>query len=300
MTVPELDPETTERLRTQARQLVAELVQHGPHSPEFRRQAAAVQALGSAAQARAARSVPAPPAHTAEWPGALAELRGLIGALIPPKPSWWARLRRREPPALSPERYAALTAQAGPLVEQLYRQQDTLRRQQLSLSHEVLELEGRLRELEQALTLAAELDRLLTASLPELEHRQPLHAAAVREEVLFVVRGRQTDLTAALATAVQARLALDLTRQQAAELEQGLERAAAGTVTALKLAQQAARAAALRQQAAAAGARLAQAEQDLAQADTPAELDSALAQALAALEDLQRAERLAREQRQQN
>ena len=284
-----LSPAVQEQVRAQARRLATELALHPHHSPEFRRVVAAVQAIGAHAQQQAAQGGRAALPATVE-PQVLAELRRLVGRLQPARPGLLARLRGRWPTAPTPEEHAQLAAQSAPLLESLYRSQDNLRRQQAALAGELRRLESSQATLEQALALAAELDHLLSASLPDLEARQPLHAAVVRDEALYAVRGRHTDLHTALATTAQARLALDLARQQAAGLDEQLERAAAGVVTALKLARRASQAAALRAQATQASEQLHTAQQQLAAAPGPDELNTALAQAYAALDHLEQLE----------
>lgn len=291
------EPDPSIETRAQAEILARELAMQPLHSPEFRRQVAAVQALGEGAQRRAARaSIALPTSDLPEWPQHLAQLRALLGQLQPKQPSLWARLRGHPPQPPTLALYTESVAGAEPLLARLYRAGDDLRRQEVMLAAEIRRLEGSQGELAGALALADELERVLRASLPDLEARQPLHAAAVREEVLFVVASRRTDLSTALAVAAQGRLAMDAARQQAAELRTRLEYTAAETVTALKLARQAVNAASLREQAATAGTKLAEAERDLAAAATPEDLSKALARALAALDDLQRAETEAREQ----
>ncbi|MDO4262702.1 MAG: toxic anion resistance protein [Deinococcus sp.] len=292
--IPALDPETHGRLQAQAADMAAELIRHPHHSPEFRRQVAAVQAVGQQAQRRAAglgRALSAPQTDHAQL---LGELRQLLAGVQPAQPGLLARLLGRRPAAPTPQDYAQAAARSGPLLEQLYRTQDDLRRQQVALHAELRRLEDSQAELHRALTLTGELDRVLGARLPELEARQPLHAAVVREEALYSVRGRHTDLTVALAATAQARLALELARGQAAELEAQLERTTAGVVTALKLARSAAQAAHLRTAAAQAERQLRGAQQDMAQAVSPEELNAALAQAYAALDELGRLERQTR------
>ncbi|WP_261663642.1 toxic anion resistance protein [Deinococcus sp. Marseille-Q6407] len=288
-----------QQLRQQAQALVAELAQSPQHSPEFRRLVASLQALGQTAQIRAARAGrSALPPVAAGQAQALAELRQLVAQLQPPRRGPLARLLGRRP-ALgpTPEAYAEVAARSGPLLEQLYRSQDELRRQQATLGGELDRLAAGQAELERALALATELDQLLSASLPELEARQPLHAAAVRDEALYAVRGQRTDLSTALATAAQARLALDLTRQQAAGLDEQLGRAAAGVVTALKLARRASQAAAQRAAAAEAGEQLKGAQQRLETAASLDDLNAALRQAYAALDDLEQLDHEARTSR---
>lgn len=291
---PEPDSGSPERLRSVARRVAAELLRWPHHSPEFRRQVAAVQALGQQAQIQAAGPLDSALAAAADPAPPLSELRLLVARLQPARPGPLARLLGRRPAAPTPQEYAEVAAQSTPLLERLYRSQDVLRRQQVTLSSEQRRLEGTRAGLERALTLAAELELLLTASLPELRVRQPLHAAAVQSEVLDILQERRTDLSAALASAAQSQLALELARTQAAELDAQLERSAAGIVLALKLARSASQAAELRSGAAGASTQVQEAQRRMEGAASLDQLNTALAQAYAALDDLERIERQAR------
>ncbi|GHG06994.1 hypothetical protein GCM10017783_19460 [Deinococcus piscis] len=289
-----LTPEEQAQLRAQAQRLATDLALLPHHSPEFRRQVAAVQALGGRAQAQAARLGRALPTAGSNHAPPLSELRQLMARLQPAQPGLLARLLGRRPTALTSQEYAQVAAQSTPLLEGLYRSQDALRRQQAALSEEQQQLAGSQAELERALALTTEVEHLLSASLPDLEARQPLHAAAVQSEVLYLVRERRTDLNTALATTAQAQLALEVARRQAAELDTQLERSAAGVVLALKLARRAVQAAELRSAAAQASEQLQGAQQRMEGAASLDDLNAALAQAYASLDDLERLEGQAR------
>lgn len=277
--------------RAQAEAWMHDLAVQPLHSPEFRRQVASLQALGEGAQRRAARaSAGTPWAGPTEWLQDLQQLSGLLRQLQPQTPTLWGRLRGKTVQPPTPTAYAQAVSQAEPLLARLYRAGDDLRRQEVHLAAEIQHLQSCTAELADARLLADELELVLHASLPDLTARQPLHAAAVQEEVLVVVAGRRHDLSTALAVAVQGSLALDVARQQSAALREQLERATEEVVSALRLARRATEAAALREQAIQANTKLMQAQHVLASEATPEQLSAALAQALAALDELARLE----------
>ncbi len=231
--------------RELAEALARELLMYPPHSPEFCGAVSRVQVAGRAAQLRLGASPVQPDLGQmvpADLVQALEELRGLLTALEPVRPGWWGAWRGEALQGPSAAVAAGAAAQAGALLHRVYAGQDALGRSRLMLRREALRLDGQRGELESALAFVAELERLLQASLPVLEARQPLHAAALQQEALLVLRGRRRDLSESLAVAAQARLALEVLYAEAAALEEALGGAA-----------EAARAAVLLSQAAAAG-----------------------------------------------
>lgn len=79
-------------------------------------------------------------------------------------------------------------------------------------------------------------DDALTVRLSTLEATDPEKARVVREELLFAVRQRVTDLLTQLAVGIQGYLALDLVRRNNLELIKGVDRATTTTVSALRTA----------------------------------------------------------------
>jgi uncharacterized protein YaaN involved in tellurite resistance len=90
--------------------------------------------------------------------------------------------------------------------------------------------------LEQMIHIAKELDRSLEAKAQELELSDPAKAKAIRENALFYVRQRTTDLLTQMAVSVQGYLALDLVKKNNIELIKGVDRASTTTVAALRTA----------------------------------------------------------------
>ncbi|MFX9077378.1 toxic anion resistance protein, partial [Acinetobacter baumannii] len=80
------------------------------------------------------------------------------------------------------------------------------------------------------------LDRKLEAKAAELDATDPARAKVVREDVLFYVRQKTTDLLTQMAVNIQGYLALDLIRKTNLELVKGVQRATTTTISALRTA----------------------------------------------------------------
>src|SRR5690606_16693936 len=90
--------------------------------------------------------------------------------------------------------------------------------------------------LEQMIHVAKSLDASLEAKAQELDLTDPAKAKAIRENALFYVRQRTTDLLTQMAVSVQGYLALDLVKKNNVELIKGVDRASTTTVAALRTA----------------------------------------------------------------
>jgi uncharacterized protein YaaN involved in tellurite resistance len=90
--------------------------------------------------------------------------------------------------------------------------------------------------LEQLIHVAKALDTQLDQKATELDALDPTKAKAMRENALFYVRQRSTDLLTQMAVSVQGYLALDLVKKNNIELMKGVERASTTTVAALRTA----------------------------------------------------------------
>ncbi|MDB5717298.1 MAG: toxic anion resistance family protein [Sphingomonas bacterium] len=90
--------------------------------------------------------------------------------------------------------------------------------------------------LEQMIHIAKTLDARLEEKAAELDATDPAKARAVRENALFYIRQRTTDLLTQMAVTVQGYLALDLVKKNNVELVKGVDRASTTTVAALRTA----------------------------------------------------------------
>ncbi|KEF33735.1 toxic anion resistance protein [Deinococcus sp. RL] len=252
---PEMVPLSAEdrtRLDAMARAFVEDVLHAGTHSPDFKRKLDAVHGLGVPEQ-RAAAQVSSRmlerPLRTTQA-GALAEgsdilkgltdLRRTVEDLDPTRtPSARGFLRRlpggrKAVNAL--DRYQSAQSHLNAILESLYRSQDELRRDNASIETEKVHLWETMQKLRQYAHVGQAVDEALSARLQTLEQTDPEKARVVREELLFAVRQRVTDLLTQLAVSIQGYLALDLVRRNNLELIKGVDRATTTTVSALRTA----------------------------------------------------------------
>jgi len=93
-----------------------------------------------------------------------------------------------------------------------------------------------MQRLEQMIHISKALDSGLESKASELEASDPVKARALRENALFSVRQRTTDLLTQMAVSVQGYLSLDLVKKNNIELMKGVDRASTTTVAALRTA----------------------------------------------------------------
>lgn len=172
----------------------------------------------------------------------LTDLRRTVEDLDPSQPSASKRLFGLLPAAAGKklqnymERYASAQDHLNAILETLYRSQDELRKDNAAIETEKVALWEAMQKLRQYAYVGQAVDDALTQRLSMLELKDPEKARMVREELLFGVRQRVTDLLTQLAVSVQGYLALDLVRKNNLELIKGVDRATTTTVSALRTA----------------------------------------------------------------
>ncbi|MDL2344882.1 toxic anion resistance protein [Deinococcus sp. MIMF12] len=252
---PEMVPLSAEdrtRLDALARAFVEDVLHAGTHSPDFKRKLDAVHDLGVPEQRAAAqvssRMLERPLRATRA--GSLAEgsdiLRGLTDlrrtvedldpARTPTARGFLRKLPGGRKAVNAVDRYQSAQSHLNGILETLYRSQDELRRDNASIETEKVHLWETMQKLRQYAHVGTAVDEALTARLHTLEQTDPDKARVVREELLFAVRQRVTDLLTQLAVAIQGYLALDLVRRNNLELIKGVDRATTTTVSALRTA----------------------------------------------------------------
>ncbi|MEW6422048.1 MAG: toxic anion resistance protein [Deinococcota bacterium] len=247
-----LSPEDRARLDTLARAFVEDVLNAGTHSPEFKRKLAAVHDLGVPEQRAAAqvssRMLERPLRATKA--GALAEgsdiLKGLTDlrrtvedldpSRAPTMRGFLGKLPGGRRAQNVMDRYQSAQSHLNAILETLYRSQDELRRDNASIETEKVHLWETMQKLRQYAHVGKAVDDALTQRLATLEQSDPEKARVVREELLFAVRQRVTDLLTQLAVSIQGYLALDLVRRNNLELIKGVDRATTTTVSALRTA----------------------------------------------------------------
>ncbi|MPY65259.1 toxic anion resistance protein [Deinococcus sp. SDU3-2] len=252
---PEMVPLSAEdrtRLDTMARAFVEDVLHAGTHSPDFKRKLDAVHDLGVPEQRAAAqvssRMLERPLRATKA--GSLAEgsdilkgltdLRRTVEDLDPTRTPTARGFLRKLPGGRKAvgamDRYQSAQSHLNGILETLYRSQDELRRDNASIETEKVHLWETMQKLRQYAHVGTAVDEALTTRLHTLEQTDPEKARVVREELLFAVRQRVTDLLTQLAVAIQGYLALDLVRRNNLELIKGVDRATTTTVSALRTA----------------------------------------------------------------
>ncbi|MEF2279092.1 toxic anion resistance protein [Deinococcus sp. YIM 134068] len=247
-----LSPEDRARLDTMARAFVEDVLRAGTHGETFKRKLDSVHDLGLSEQRSAAqvsnRMLERPLRATKA--GALAEgssiLKGLTDlrrtvedldpSRTPTVRGFFGKLPGGRKAQNALDRYQSAQTHLNAILEALYRGQDELRRDNASIETEKVHLWETMQKLRQYAHVGKAVDDALTARLGTLEATDPDKARVVREELLFAVRQRVTDLLTQLAVSIQGYLALDLVRRNNLELIKGVDRATTTTVSALRTA----------------------------------------------------------------
>ncbi|WP_407570775.1 toxic anion resistance protein [Deinococcus altitudinis] len=134
------------------------------------------------------------------------------------------------------DRYQSAQGHLNAILNTLAKSQDELRKDNAAIEQEKVNLWALMTKLRQYVYVGRAVDAALTERLAALDQTDPDKARIVREELLFAVRQRVTDLLTQLAVSVQGYLALDLVRRNNLELIKGVDRASTTTVSALRTA----------------------------------------------------------------
>jgi len=132
--------------------------------------------------------------------------------------------------------YESSQTHLNSIIDTLLRSKDELMRDNASIDQERTNMWALMGKLEQYSYLAQKLDDAISAKLDELDASDPARAKILREEALFYVRQKRTDIATQMAVNVQGYLALDLIRKNNLELQKGVDRATTTTVSALRTA----------------------------------------------------------------
>jgi uncharacterized protein YaaN involved in tellurite resistance len=133
-------------------------------------------------------------------------------------------------------KYESAQEHLDAIVKALYDGKDELLADNVALENErrnLWETMGRLREYAY---IASALDKAVEAEIASISATDPERAAKLRDEVLFYVRQKHTDLLTQLAVCIQGYLAIDLVKRNNIELIKGVDRATTTTLAALRTA----------------------------------------------------------------
>ncbi|WP_028305734.1 toxic anion resistance protein [Deinococcus ficus] len=250
-----LTPEQRSKLDQMAQEFVQGLLTADPNGPEFKRKSDTLHNLGGqdirAAANVSNRMLDRPIKATKSGlydenstvTKGLMDLRRTVEALDP----------SRQGGALSPRKllgmipmgrkvddyfmkYQSAQGHLNAILETLYRSQDELRKDNASIEQEKVNLWNAMQRLRQHAYVGRAVDDALSRRIAEIEATDPDKARVVKEELLFAVRQRVTDVLTQLAVSVQGYMALDLVRRNNLELIKGVDRATSTTVSALRTA----------------------------------------------------------------
>ena len=250
-----LSPDVTAKLDAQVKEYVNGLLTQDVHSDAFQKRLDSIHTLGnSEVQASAAISnrLMQRPVRAMEHGGlgetavisnGLVELRQTIDKLNPSRQGDLFSPRRLL--GIFPlgskilayfDKYRSAQTHLNAIIEDLNRGQDDLQKDNAAIEQEKQNMWTLMQRLEQWIYLAKQLDQGVAAKIATLEASDPAKAKIAKEEVLFAVRQKVTDLLTQLAVNSQGYLALDLVRRNNVELIKGVDRATTTTVSALRTA----------------------------------------------------------------
>lgn len=134
------------------------------------------------------------------------------------------------------DRYSSSQDNIQKIIQALYNGRDELERDNAAIEEEKLQMWNVMQRIEQYLYVLKGLDKKLEQKAIQLDGADAAKAKVLREDVLFYVRQKVTDLLTQMAVNAQGYMALDLIRKTNLELIKGVQRATTTTVSALRTA----------------------------------------------------------------
>ena len=134
------------------------------------------------------------------------------------------------------QRFESAQTHIDAIVKALYDGKDELLADNVALENERRNLWDSMGRLREYAYIAGALDAAVEAEIAKVSISDPDRASKLRDEVLFYVRQKHTDLLTQLAVCIQGYLAIDLVKRNNVELIKGVDRATTTTLTALRTA----------------------------------------------------------------
>ncbi len=134
------------------------------------------------------------------------------------------------------DRYKSAQSHLNAIVDSLKRGKDELVMDNAAIEQEKTQLWDLMGRIEKYVLIGKKLDEQLTLKLVEFDTTDPDKARIVREEMLFYIRQKCTDLLVQQSVNVQGYLAFDIIRKSNLELIKGVDRATTTTISALRVA----------------------------------------------------------------
>lgn len=134
------------------------------------------------------------------------------------------------------DKYKSAESHLSTILNALDNGRDELLKDNISIEHDKKQLWALMQQLEQYVYIGRQLEQILTEKLYDIELQNPEKARVIKEEVVFYLQQKITDLLTQQAVSMQSYLSLDLIRKNNFELIKGVERATTTTVAALRTA----------------------------------------------------------------
>ncbi|WP_051526849.1 toxic anion resistance protein [Alkanindiges illinoisensis] len=134
------------------------------------------------------------------------------------------------------DKYKSAEAHLSTILIALDKGRDELLKDNIGIEHDKKQLWTLMQQLEQYIYIGRQLEQILTEKLYDIELQHPEKARVIKEEVVFYLHQKITDLLTQQAVGMQSYLSLDLIRKNNFELIKGVERATTTTVAALRTA----------------------------------------------------------------
>lgn len=132
--------------------------------------------------------------------------------------------------------YQSAQAHINKILQSLYNGKEELQKDNAAIEEEKLNAWNLMQKMEQYVYVGKKLDAALETKVAQIEASDTEKARVIKEEMLFYLRQKVTDLLTQLALTVQGYLAMDMIRKNNLELIKGVDRATTTTVSALRTA----------------------------------------------------------------
>jgi uncharacterized protein YaaN involved in tellurite resistance len=133
-------------------------------------------------------------------------------------------------------KYQSAQTHINKIIQSLYDGKEELQKDNAAIEEEKVNAWNLMLKMEQYVYVGKKLDSALEAKIAQIETSDAEKARVVKEEMLFYLRQKVTDLLTQLAVTVQGYLAMDMIRKNNLELIKGVDRATTTTVSALRTA----------------------------------------------------------------
>ncbi len=132
--------------------------------------------------------------------------------------------------------YQSAQTHINKIIQSLYNGKEELQKDNAAIEEEKVNAWNLMQKMEQYVYAGKKLDAALETKIGHIEVNDSEKARIVKEEMLFYLRQKTTDLLTQLAVTVQGYLAMDMIRKNNLELIKGVDRATTTTVSALRTA----------------------------------------------------------------